>query len=201
MNSPAANALIVFAIKALTKSHTLATTQGFIHLADHRAGGSLTDAEQTIVLEIENAFKSGGLHPPGVVEILKNDKDRIRLYRYLIDEKILVATSVANKPKSLTNTIVFHNTGRVRRPDRSLVSRCHKTLLFSMDHAMTVPRRSTRYTVSRESLTGHLSTIPFVLIPQACRRLRIFVTEEMESPVTVVSSLKNPSSRISIRLC
>lgn len=86
----------------------ISQTNGLYHLATFSVEGALSEAEQAIVTEIENAFRSGGLQPPGMVDVLQNDPERIRLYRYLVNEKRLVTTSVANKGKSVSNTIVFH---------------------------------------------------------------------------------------------
>jgi selenocysteine-specific elongation factor len=109
IKSPFDNQLVRYALHDLVGSKTITITQGLVHLADHRAGGALTDEEQAIVQEIEDAFRAGGLHPPGIVDILMNDKERMRLYRYLIDKNTLHATWVANKPKTVSNTIVFHH--------------------------------------------------------------------------------------------
>ncbi|MBN4046810.1 selenocysteine-specific translation elongation factor [bacterium AH-315-P07] len=108
LNTTTADRLITYTINTLLHKETITNTQGSLHLSDHRAGGTLNDEENALVDEIENAFKSGGLQPPGVVEVLRDDKERIRLYRYLIDQGTLQATTVANKPKTLSNTIVFH---------------------------------------------------------------------------------------------
>ena len=108
MRSGMAEALVSHALKGLVKAEKVATTQGLVHLADFRAGGALTDEEQGILAEIEAAFRDGGLHPPGVVEVLHNDKERMRLYRCLVDNEILYATAVANKPKTIANMVVFH---------------------------------------------------------------------------------------------
>ena len=108
LSTIAAEALIAYAVKSMLEAGTILNTGGQLHLAAFRAGGALTDAERAIVDEIEAAFRDGGLQPPGVVEVLKNDKERMRLYRYLVDKKTLYATGVANKPKGLSNTIVFH---------------------------------------------------------------------------------------------
>lgn len=87
---------------------SLGQTNGLIHLSTFTIEGALSESEQAIVDEIESAFREGGFQPPGMVDVLRNDKERIRLYRYLVNEKRLVATSVANKGKSVSNTIVFH---------------------------------------------------------------------------------------------
>ncbi|MFP6582783.1 MAG: selenocysteine-specific translation elongation factor [Candidatus Hydrogenedentota bacterium] len=108
VQSQFASALIEHALQAGIAEKRLAQTSGLYHLATFTVEGALSDAEQALVREIEDAFQSGGLQPPGMVEVLKNDKERIRLYRYLITEKRLIATSVANKGKSVSNTIVFH---------------------------------------------------------------------------------------------
>ena len=86
----------------------LSRTNSLIHLSSFTVEGALSATEQNIVDEIESAFRDGGLQPPGMVDVLQNDKERIRLYKYLVNEKRLVTTSVANKGKSLSNTIVFH---------------------------------------------------------------------------------------------
>lgn len=108
LDSQFANPLIEYALQAGITEKRLAQTSGLYHLATFTVEGALSDAEQALVREIEDAFQRGGLQPPGMVDVLKNDKERIRLYRYLITEKRLVATSVANKGKSVSNTIVFH---------------------------------------------------------------------------------------------
>ena len=100
--------LFEWALEHWIGERRLARTQGLIHLATFTVEGALSETEQAIVDEIESAFRRGGLQPPGMVEVLRNDKERIRLYRYLVNEKRLVATSVANQGKSVSNTIVFH---------------------------------------------------------------------------------------------
>jgi selenocysteine-specific elongation factor len=108
LGSGMADRLVAFVIRRLLEAKSLSVTQGLVHLAEFRAGGALTDADRAIVDEIEAAFREGGLQPPGVVDVLRNDKERMRLYRYLVEKKTLYATGVANKPKTLNNMIVFH---------------------------------------------------------------------------------------------
>lgn len=100
--------LVVRALEHWLGDGSLSRTSGLFHLSTFTVEGALSEAEQAIVDEIETAFREGGLQPPGIVEVLRDDKERIRLYKYLVNEKRLVATSVANKGKSLSNTIVFH---------------------------------------------------------------------------------------------
>ncbi|MFP6597154.1 MAG: selenocysteine-specific translation elongation factor, partial [Candidatus Hydrogenedentota bacterium] len=96
LGSKVADRLVTFVIKRLIESKSLSVAQGLVHLADFRAGGALTDDDRAIVDEIEAAFREGGLRPPGVVDVLRNDKERMRLYRYLVEKKTLYATGVAN---------------------------------------------------------------------------------------------------------
>jgi selenocysteine-specific elongation factor len=100
--------LIEYALVALIEAETLAQTDGLYHRADFTPEGSLSEADQLAAEEIESAFRDGKFQPPGMVEVLHDDKQRMRIYRLLVDKGELVSTYVANKPRTLSNTIVFH---------------------------------------------------------------------------------------------
>jgi selenocysteine-specific elongation factor len=100
--------VIQYALEQLEAQNKINLKDGGYVLADSAQGSGLKGRELEIADEIESAFKEGGLQPPGIVEVCKNDKQRIRLYRYLVDQKRLITVSMANKPKTLGNTIVFH---------------------------------------------------------------------------------------------
>jgi selenocysteine-specific elongation factor len=101
--------VIKHALKQLEVQGKIHLKDGGYVLADSAQDSGLKGRELELAEEIESAFKGGGLQPPGIVEVCKNDKQRIRLYRYLVDQKRLITVSMANKPKTLGNTIVFHS--------------------------------------------------------------------------------------------
>lgn len=101
--------LLNHALKELETAKAAAIDEGHYKLADFSVGKGLGEREQALVDEIAGAFKRGGLEPPGIEDVVQGDKDRQRMYRYLLDTGVLTSTHVANKPKTPGNTIVFHS--------------------------------------------------------------------------------------------
>ena len=100
--------LLGHALAELETAKAAGIEEGHYRLADFSVGKGLGEREQSLVDEIADAFKQGGLQPPGIEDVVQGDKDRQRMYRYLIDTGVLTSTHVANKPKTPANTIVFH---------------------------------------------------------------------------------------------
>ena len=101
--------LLSHALKELETAKVAAIEEGHYKLADFTVGSGLGERDQALVDEIAGAFKQGGLEPPRLEHVVQGDKDRQRMYRYLLDTGVLTSTHVANKPKTPGNTIVFHS--------------------------------------------------------------------------------------------
>jgi len=100
--------IIEYVLEHLVSLKKIETSDGTYVPVGKGGGGGLKGRELELADEIEAAFRDGGLQPPGIVEVCRNDKERIKLYRYLVDHKKLVTISLANKAKTLSNTLVFH---------------------------------------------------------------------------------------------
>ena len=70
--------------------------------------GALSDTQREAGRVIEEAFRSAGLTPPRVDEVLTNDRERTRMYRYLIDQGVLIAAEVTTRNRSANPAIAFH---------------------------------------------------------------------------------------------
>ncbi|MCH8205273.1 MAG: selenocysteine-specific translation elongation factor [Candidatus Hydrogenedentes bacterium] len=101
--------LLNHALSELEAENGTGLEEGHYRLADFSVGKGLGERERALVDEIASAFKQGGLEPPGIDDVIQGDKDRHRMYRYLLDTGVLTSTHVANKPKTPGNTIVFHS--------------------------------------------------------------------------------------------
>jgi len=101
--------LVGYVLNSLIKSKRITQTDGLYHLTDFTPEGSLSEADQIAASEIEAAFRDGKFQPPGIVDVLKNDKQRMRIHRLLVDQGVLISTYVANKPRTPASTIVFHS--------------------------------------------------------------------------------------------
>ncbi len=65
---------------------------------------ALSPIEREIAREIEGHFRSGGLKPPGLEEVLKKDRRRKMLYHFLVESGALVTAT----ERTSNRTIVFH---------------------------------------------------------------------------------------------
>ncbi len=68
----------------------------------------LDEPTRITAVEIETAFRSGGLEPPSVTDVVGRDPARNRAYRHLVDGGQLVPTYAQGKAHTPANAVVFH---------------------------------------------------------------------------------------------
>lgn len=100
--------VLAAALDRLVEAGRLVQQRGAYRLPEHAAGDGLSDADRALRGEIETAFRDGRFEPPDLRRVVGRNRERQRMYRHLVDTGVLVPTHVANKPRTLANTIVFH---------------------------------------------------------------------------------------------
>jgi selenocysteine-specific elongation factor len=96
------------ALDALLAQGRLVSIQGAVQLPKSDGAADISEEDRETLSEIEGAFRDAGLRVPGMVEVLRNDKRRMALYRRLVDARVLMPIVLANKPRTPANTVVFH---------------------------------------------------------------------------------------------
>ena len=95
-------------VRELVAVGTLRVDRGLVSLATFDRANALGPKDRELAEIIERAFRYGGFEPPGLDEIVGLDKDRKRIYRYLLDEGILHAAEVTTRNKHINKAIAFH---------------------------------------------------------------------------------------------
>lgn len=93
------------ALNTLLESNQVVQESGGYRIPS-AAAFSPEDAKE--VDEIRGAFRAAGLTPPRVVDVLRNDKSRMQLYRVLVDRGELVPVWQEGQPRIPTAALVFH---------------------------------------------------------------------------------------------
>ena len=110
------------ALDHLRKKNALDTKDGLICQADYDPVASLSDADRALAEEIESAFRKSGLQPPELDDLIRRDKNRMRIYRYLVDNGLLVSASITTKRGAADKHIAFH-AEVVKEAEESLYAR------------------------------------------------------------------------------
>lgn len=120
--------------------------KGLLRLADFDPTEALTDNDRQMAQEIEEAFRDGAFKPPGLEDVLHQDQGREKIYRYLIDNDILVAKFIPNKSRTPNNTVVFHK-DTIQEARRLLGEQFSETGRFSVPEAKDILNTSRKYLI------------------------------------------------------
>ncbi len=91
-------------LEMLTQTGTLETQDGLAREPGHSPEAGLSAVEREIMREMETLFRSGGLQPPSLDEVLRKDRRRKNLYHFLVEAGALVPTT----ERTSNRTVVFH---------------------------------------------------------------------------------------------
>lgn len=95
-------------IEDLTGRGLARLDQGNLKRQDFDPEEALSPADRSSAEEIEGAFRDGALQPPGLADVVGDDRERSKMYRYLLENKTLVAISGGGKTRSSGKSVVFH---------------------------------------------------------------------------------------------
>ena len=102
-------------LEVLVKTGKLENTAGLAREPGYSPESALSPIEREIAREIEEHFRSGGLKPPGLDEVLKKDRRRKTLYHFLVESGALVPAT----ERTSNRTVVFHQQA-IEEAERSL---------------------------------------------------------------------------------
>ena len=91
-------------LETLAQAGEIEITAGAAREPGYSPEAALSPIEREIAREIEEHFRSGGLKPPGLDEVLKKDRRRKTLYHFLVESGALVPAT----ERTSNRTVVFH---------------------------------------------------------------------------------------------
>ena len=91
-------------LETLAEAGQVETNAGLAREPGYSPEAALSPVEREIAREIEAQFRSGGLKPPGLDEVLKKDRRRKTLYHFLVESGALVPAT----ERTSNRTVVFH---------------------------------------------------------------------------------------------
>lgn len=91
-------------IAAMVKANRVEVQNGMVKLTGFDAIQALSSQDRQIAQEIESAFQRGGFSPPNPDEVIGQDEQREKIYRFLTQRQVLVPTIDRSRQK----TVVFH---------------------------------------------------------------------------------------------
>jgi selenocysteine-specific elongation factor len=100
--------VLIYALETLLSAKTLAVENGLYHTTEFDPVKALKGRDRELASEIEEAFAEGGYKPPDLDEVVGRDKERHRIYRYLIDNGILIAAAITTRNKAVNRATAFH---------------------------------------------------------------------------------------------
>ncbi len=103
------DALLLSSLIDSLQDKDIGIEKGLIHLADFDPSGALSASDKTIAEELESAFKNAGLASPNVQDLLQGDKQRIKIFHYLVEGGVLTPLTAPSRNKNTKNNIAFHH--------------------------------------------------------------------------------------------
>ena len=149
--------LLPHALDDAVEAGTLRIENGLIRLADFDPGSALSTADLALAKEIEDAFKSGQLKPSATDETIGGDKQRMKIYRYLVDTQVLVPVHTPSRNKGTKNTVAFHRDVIQEAKDK-LTGAFAPTGIFTTAEAKIVLDTTRKYLIP---LLEHFDTTGF----------------------------------------
>ena len=102
---PSCTQVVFSAVLAQLKSSgTIGDTEGRVYAEGFDPARALPAKEQQVQREIESRFVNGALRPPNIDDVVLQNKRRHEVYRYMVDQGILVETYDSGSRK----TVAFH---------------------------------------------------------------------------------------------
>jgi selenocysteine-specific elongation factor len=149
--------LLAHLLDSLTRDGRLVAEQGVVRLPSFNPAQALSGPESDLAADIEGAFLEGGLTPPGIDEIIGREKERRKIYRYLLNHRVLVEVPIMTRNRTVNTAIAFH---------QSAIDGAKETLLeaFCADTAFTAAEAKSRLATSRKfiiPLLEHLDATGF----------------------------------------
>ncbi len=105
-----AEPLLEYMLGEWSRRGEIVVEQSTVRAAKFTPAGALSAAQNRLLAEIEEAFRADGLTPPRVDDVLAGDRERTRLYRYLLQQGTLVAAEVTTRNRTFNPAIAFHRT-------------------------------------------------------------------------------------------
>lgn len=102
------SALLMKIIGNLRGSNIIGLDKGFIFDASFNPEGAMSQTDRTALAEIEAAFRAGGIAPPMVAEVTREDPARTKLYRLLVTNGVLTPLTAPSRNPSAKNNMAFH---------------------------------------------------------------------------------------------
>ncbi len=138
--------ILSFALDALDSDQSLAVENGLYHIPEFDPVQALKGRDRELAGEIETAYAEAGYKPPDLDEVVGRDKERQRIYRYLVDNEILVAAAIATRNKAVSRAIAFH-ADTLERAENALRERYGPGEGFTASQAKEVVDTSRKYLI------------------------------------------------------